>query len=309
MISSWDDLRYLEAFERLGTAGAAGRELGVAASTIYRRVAALEQSVGFPCLVRGRGITPAGRELAQLARTTGNSLQSIAQRASEQRDEVRGPVVFATLDGLEPLLSAPFAELSILHPQLRVDVHITAACPSQRDPPADLALTLLRKPPPTYVGRKLLTIRFGVYGTRALASDPERARWVVLGEPLDKSWIGRWEREHVPREQVAAVTTSRRMFLDLVTAGAGVGLLPEALAENHPELVELTSYRERSADLERPAWLLVPPELRNDVRITTVVKVLSKHLRRSSGPDVSSAQEMQDCDSESQSCDVRSVAS
>jgi DNA-binding transcriptional LysR family regulator len=82
--ASWSDLRFLEALARTGSARAAGRDLGVAPSTIYRRIAALEQSVGFPCLGRGRGITPSGRELAELARTTGDSLQDIARRDPQE---------------------------------------------------------------------------------------------------------------------------------------------------------------------------------------------------------------------------------
>lgn len=280
MLSSWDDLRHLEALERLGSASAAARELGVAASTVYRRVAALEQAVGFACLVRGKGITTAGRELAALARSTGASLQSIAQRARTQRAEVRGEITLTTLDGFAPLLMAPLAELSASHPNLHVDVHISDTGLSLRKNQAELGLSLVEKPPGTLIGRKLFTIGFAVYGTRARVAEIERARWVVLGAPLENSWVGLWEAEHVPRGRIAASTASRRLFVDLVAAGVGLGLLPTLLADGHPELVELTAYRASTAALQRPAWLLYPPELRQDVRVAAVMKILSKHLLR-----------------------------
>ncbi|MRG97122.1 LysR family transcriptional regulator [Polyangium spumosum] len=281
MISSWDDLRHLEALERLGSAGAAGRELGVAASTVYRRIAALEQSVGFTCLVRGKGVTPAGRELAELARCTGTSLRGIAQRAKEQREEARGSVTLTTVDGFAPLLMAPLAELSASYPSLRVHVHISDAGLSLRKNQAELGLSLVQTPPSTLIGRKLFPIRFGVYGTATHVDAPERARWVVLGPPLEGSWLGRWENQHVPSGKIAAATASRRLFVDLVAAGVGIGLVPAPLAELRSELVELTSYRPLTAGLERPAWLLFPPELRQDVRVSTVAKVVAKHLTRS----------------------------
>lgn len=280
MLSSWDDLRHLEALERLGSASAAARELGVAASTIYRRVAALEQAVGFTCLVRGKGITTAGRELAALARTTGESLLGIAQRARTQRAEVRGAITLTTLDGFAPLLMAPLAELSAAHPDLRVDVHISDTGLSLRKNQAQIGLSLVEQPPPTLIGRKLFTIRFAVYGTRARVAELERARWVVVGSPLENSWLGRWEAEHVPRTKIAAATASRRLFVDLVAAGVGLGLLPAPLADEHPGLVEVTSYRASTAALQRPAWLLFPPELREDVRVAAVAKALTKHLQR-----------------------------
>ncbi len=51
----WEDVRYLEAVGRTGSVGEAARELGVSASTVYRRVGALESAVGHPCLARGPG--------------------------------------------------------------------------------------------------------------------------------------------------------------------------------------------------------------------------------------------------------------
>lgn len=282
MISSWDDLRHLEALERLGSAKAAGRELGVAPSTVYRRVSALEQAVGFACLVRGKGITPAGRELADLARSTGASLRGIAARARVRREEARGTVTLTTIDGFAPLLVKPLGELSAANPMLKVHVHISDTGISLRKGEAEIGLSLVQSPRGELVGRRLFGIRFGVYGTRDLAAAPERARWVVLGAPLEGSWLGRWEQAHVPSERVAAATASRRLFVELVAAGVGIGLLPVPLAEGCPELVEIPSFRASTGGLERPAWLLFAPELRHDARVSTVVRVIAKHLRKQS---------------------------
>jgi DNA-binding transcriptional LysR family regulator len=283
MLSSWDDLRYLEAFERLGSAAAAGRELGVAPSTVYRRVTTLEGSVGFSCLVRGKGITSAGRELAEFARSTGATLAGIARRAKQQHEELRGTVTLTTIDGFAPLLAAPLADLSATYPHLRVDVHISDTGLSLRKNQADIGLSLLDTPPATLVGRRLFAIRFGVYGTRTLAADPEQARWVVLGHPLQKSWLGVWESSHAPRHKIAAATASRRLFVEMVAAGAGIGLLPAPLADSHPDLVEIRSFRPLTAGLQRPAWLLFAPELRDDARVSRVVRALARHLQRPDG--------------------------
>ncbi|MDC0667030.1 LysR family transcriptional regulator [Nannocystis radixulma] len=283
MLSSLDDLRYLEAFERLGSAAAAGRDLGVAPSTVYRRIAALEQAVGFVCLERSRGITAAGRELAALARTTSVTLAGIARRARDRREEVRGTITVTTIDGFGPLLVAPIAALAAAFPLLRVDVHISDAGLSLRKGQAEIGLGLLSDPPQTLVGRKLFPVQFGVYGTRALAAEPEHARWLVLGTPLHNSWLGQWEREHVPQDRVAFATPSRRLLVDLAVASVGLNLMPARLAAEHPELVEVKQFRATTAPLTRPAWILTHPDLRKDARVSVVMKMLARHLAQADG--------------------------
>ncbi len=280
MLASLDDLRFLEAFERLGSAAAAGRDLGVAPSTVYRRIAALELAVGFACLARTRGITAAGRELAALARSTSTTLTDITRRARDRREELKGTITLTTIDGFAPLLVAPIAALAAAYPLLRVDVHISDGGLSLRKGQAEIGLSLLADPPATLVGRKLFPVHFHVFAHRSLASEPERARWVVLGAPLHTSWLGRWEREHVPREQIAAATASRRLLVDLIAAGVGIGLMPARLAVDRPELVEVRSFRTSTVALTRPAWLLTHPDLRRDARISVVMKMLAQHLAR-----------------------------
>lgn len=276
MTPSLDDLRFLEALVRRGSARAAGRELGVAASTVYRRVADLEAALEVDCLVRGKGVTDFARELARLAHDTNVSLQRIAQRARAERRDVRGRLRLTTLDGFVPLLGPALAELSRGCPSLRLDVLVSDTGLSLRKGQAELGLALLSDPHPTLVGRKLFPVRWGVYAQRGGAA--EDARWVVLGAPLEKTWLGEWEAKHVPKDRIAASTASRRFLVEMVAAGVGIGLMPAPLAAQRGDIVELTSFRPKTSSLTRNAWLLYLPELRKDPRIAAVVDVLTRHL-------------------------------
>lgn len=93
--------------------------------------------------------------------------------------------------------------------------------------------------------------------------------------------LSSWDdlREHVPTARIALATASRRLFVDLVAAGAGIGLLPTRLAGEAPELVELKSFAPKVAELTRSIWLLTHPDVRHDARVKVVMKVLSSHLR------------------------------
>jgi len=66
----WNDLRYFLAVAREGSTLAAGRALRVSQTTVARRIAALEESLGFPLFDKrqaGYKLTPVGEELLPLA--------------------------------------------------------------------------------------------------------------------------------------------------------------------------------------------------------------------------------------------------
>ena len=67
----WNDLRYFLAVAREGSTLAAGRRLRVSQTTVARRIAALEEALGFPLFEKrqaGYALTPAGEGLMERAR-------------------------------------------------------------------------------------------------------------------------------------------------------------------------------------------------------------------------------------------------
>lgn len=275
---SWDDLRHLEAVERLGSVALAGRELGVAASTVYRRIGALERCLGVRCIVRGQGVTKVAHELAELARRMGDGLTKVSRRAQGQRLDVRGSVIVSTVDGFAPLLAEPMAALAAACPELRVNLHISDTGLSLRKRQADIVLSVVERPGADLVGRRLFPIEYGVFGCAQLVADPERARWIVLGWPLQTTREARWERARVAADAVAVATPSRRVFVDLVVAGLGLGLVPRKLAALHPGLQEVMKFRPDVEELTRSAWLLTHPELRGHARVSVVMQTFAAHL-------------------------------
>ncbi len=276
---SWDDLRHLEAIERLGSVAAAGRELGVAASTVYRRIDALEEALGVQCIVRGGGVTPAARALADLARRTGDSLVAISRQANRTHQEVHGSVTLSTIDGFAPLLAEPIAALASAYPKLEINLHISNKGLSLRKRQADIGLSAVDRPGPHLIGRRLFSIDYGVFGTARVVEAHQDARWVIMGWPMQSTREARWERARIAPESVAVATPSRRAFVDMVAAGIGLGLLPRRLAALHPQLIEVESYRPDVVDMTRTAWLLTHPELHGHARIAVVMQTLAEHLR------------------------------
>jgi len=273
---NWDDLRGLDALVRLGSVAAAARELQVSQSTLYRRVAALEASIGVRCLVRGAGgteLTEAGRALAAAAGRTREAITRVVGDVKGQDARVEGEVSLTTVDGMLPFLGAPLAALTARHPALTVSLHLGNSGPSVRRREVDVAIGIMARPPSDCWGRRLFRIRYGVFGVAsAIAQEPQR--WVVLGPAMAGTPEGQWETLHATN--VAVVTPSRHGAIALVLAGAGISLLPRPLAALHPALIDLGG---KGLDaLERTAWVLTHESTRKMPRIAALTSVLIENL-------------------------------
>ncbi|MDC0749924.1 LysR family transcriptional regulator [Polyangium mundeleinium] len=146
----WEDVRYLEAVARAGGVGGAARELGVSVSTVYRRIAILEAAVGTPCLERGPGtggLTETGAMLAQVGHRMRKAIADVAGQVHAQATEIVGEVSLTTVEALLPLLVEPIAEITAQYP-LRVSLILADSGPSVRDREIDVAIGIMRRPPP-----------------------------------------------------------------------------------------------------------------------------------------------------------------
>jgi len=272
---SWDDLRYLEAVARAGTAQSAARELGVSPSTIYRRLAALEAEIGAACLLKGNGqaeLTATGQALVEVAKHTKAQVAKVVSQSQATSDAVCGRIGLTTVEGMVPVLSAPLSGLREAHPDLRVDLFISNSGPSVRRHEIDIAIGVMHRPPEELVGRKLFRIRFRVYGTAEAIAAQQRS-WIVSGPPIEFTPEAAWERDNA--EDVAVSTGSRIASLELARRGVGVALLPTRLAALCPELIEVVEYNESVREIApRDAWLLVHPSKRGNLNVRAVMETL-----------------------------------
>lgn len=268
----WDDVRYLEAVERGGSVGGAARELGLSASTVYRRIAALEAAAGQSCLVRGPGevmLTEFGAALARVGRQTRKALAEASGAARARDTEVSGEVSLTTVEALLPFLVGPIADITARHP-LHVTLHLGDDGPSVRDREVDVAIGIMARPPSGCWGRRLCALPCGVFGTRAAIARRPEVRWVVrAGERHSPE--SAWEREHA---RPVAASGRFSTLVSLVAGGVGVGLMPRMIAARHPDLVELPEHRASVASLARTAWLLTHPDQRRNPRIVVLMKAL-----------------------------------
>ncbi|MFZ5443123.1 MAG: LysR family transcriptional regulator [Myxococcota bacterium] len=270
---SWDDLRALEALERLGTVRAAARETRLSISTFYRRVAALEAGLGRVCLNRRAEeatLTPFGLSLAQLGRKMRTGLTEVFSQARAEEQVIEGVVSLTTVEALVPLIEPALVKLTSAHPGLSIELHPADNGPSVRRREVDVALGIMQRPPEGCWGRRVGVLEEGVFGTAACVKSGRR--WVLRGRGEASSPESAWEREHVKERP-----TFRAPFhtmVSLCVAGAGLVLMPRRMAA-HYGLHEAEQYRASTRHLHRTLWCLTHPDLSRSPRVRALFEALA----------------------------------
>jgi DNA-binding transcriptional LysR family regulator len=166
----WQDLRILLAVARTGSVVAAGRELGIAHTTVSRRLAALEDD-GPPLFARaptGLATTPEGEALLERARAVEEAMLALDRRIASLSGRLEGTVRVATNLAWGELLIPRLGRLRERAPGLVLHVRISNSLVDLARHEADVAVRVV--PPgrtPSWssiVARKLVSCGFALFG-------------------------------------------------------------------------------------------------------------------------------------------------
>jgi DNA-binding transcriptional LysR family regulator len=249
----WNDLRYFIALARSGSAGGAARALQVDASTVQRRLAALEQALGRPLVQRhpaGYRLTPFGEALLPQAQAVEEAVQRLAQHAQAQARDLTG-VVRVTCP--EPLVwrltQSPLLErFGARYPGLRVEFVMSDRYLDLARGDADIALRSGDTDDGALVGRAIADSLWAVYASRrylaqhgAPACEADLAAHDLVG--FDESMAGhraaQWLQQVAPGGRIVARNNSVLGLVYAVKSGIGVAPLPTALGDAEPGLVRV----------------------------------------------------------------------
>ena len=175
---------------------------------------------------------------------TGQLLDGLAAGEAQ----VAGTVRVSAPESLASGVLAPrLPELRARHPELRLEVSVSAAAANLSQREADLALRLFRPAEPSLVARRFGRFGMGLYAHR----DYLRAHGRPTLETLSKHELlgyddslkgtphGQWLAEAVPNGSFALRTNSTYALLIAAKHAAGVALLPCFLGEGERSLVPL----------------------------------------------------------------------
>ena len=281
----WDDLRFVLAVARAGTLTGAGRELGVARTTVGRRVRALEQGLGvrlFDETPEGLVPTPAGLELAESAERVEDEVLAAESKLAGQDLALRGSLRVSTLDFVYECFTDAFASFTAAYPGIELSLLSTDEQVSLRRREADVALRMTDAPPESLIGRRLAAVEFGIYAARSLVecSGPETPTaalpWLRFDARDDGRGLEPWYRVYAAGAPVAMGFDSYAVMRHAVCSGLGVHFLPRFDAERFDQLVWLGPERDPPT---RSLWLLTLPELRSNSRVRAFMRHMDSALR------------------------------
>jgi DNA-binding transcriptional LysR family regulator len=234
---------FVEVAREKNFAKAAGK-LAMPPSSLSRRIAALEASIGLKLLVRSTRrveLTDAGA--LYLARC-----ESVVEAAQEAHEQVRG--VVQNPQGLlrisaepetGPLLLGPLiARYLESYPDLRVELDLSPRRVDLLGENFDLAVRLGRLPDSELTVRRLATLRSGIYASPAYidryGAPPhpktlvDHRRLALLHEGDDGEWVlSRGDERIEVRSPPVVATNNMPMLRQFAEAGVGIALLDELM--------------------------------------------------------------------------------
>ena len=286
----WDDVRLFLTLCRARTVGAAGKMLGVDASTVSRRLAALEETLGTTLFDRGRdGIAPAeaAEELLPVAEEIEAAMTRFTTAVEGLEREVSGRLrITCPADVAEVVVVPLLSELLRRHPGLSVDLEPGETTLDLTRREADLALRTVRPVRGDLVVTRLLDVQWVVTAGQALSRDVgtlrswTEAAWIGWGERLASIGPARWLAKHVPGEP-ALRSDSLRVQVAAVQAGVGIALVPQPSLAHYGLVPVKLGPGLRTAAAELPVddlYLVTHRALRDVPRVRVVWDLLVDRL-------------------------------
>ncbi|NWL21923.1 LysR family transcriptional regulator [Pseudomonas umsongensis] len=238
--ANWDDLRLLLAVSRRGSFLQAGQLLGVAASTVARRLTQLEGALGEPLVergVEGCRLTPRGQSLVDvaLAAEAGLRRQTVTGM-SELHTELSGSVVVSAGEGFSSCVLEAASRFTTLHPRCSVELLVTADFHKIVRGVADIAVRTTHLGEPSLIYRSIGRLAYGVFADagylkRFPGLTPATAVNIGLLPPLDMLPQMRVAKAAgLDRTQITV--SSFAVQLESVRRGMGVAVLPRILAKD-----------------------------------------------------------------------------
>jgi DNA-binding transcriptional LysR family regulator len=282
----WNDLRYILAIGRGRTLASAARLLGVDDTTVARRLAAVQATIGTRLYERTTDgtlqLTSSGKRAALIAERIEREINVLSRELSGASDIISGTVRVTSVPIVVNRILVPSADMLLKrHPKLRLEIIGDAKNLSLTRREADLALRLAR---PKTGGTKIMARRVGRlrYAAYAAASSAPREQaelpWITYDETMAHLPQARWITAYAVRngDDIAAIrVTDAETLLEAVASGIGRSLLPCFVADRDARLRRLNTGR-RIPLLTRELWLLAHSDLRRLRRIQAVIEWIER---------------------------------
>jgi len=275
----WDKLRIFHAVADAGSLTHAGESLHLSQSAVSRQIRALEESLNttlFHRHARGLILTEQGELLFDATSAMQRGLETAAARIRDADEEVFGELRVTTTIAFGSLWLAPrLPKLYEKFPELNIDLMLEERVLDLAMREADVAIRLKEPSQADLIRKRLMSVKMCLYASPGyLASRPPLERiedisWhrlICQSPTAPQVTAGKRLVQLLTSHQVNSLLTVNNYYgvLQAVLNGLGVGVLPDYLISDFPEMVRVLPDVESE---EVPIFLAYPEELRHSKRI------------------------------------------
>ncbi len=298
----WDKLRIFHSVAEAGSLTHAGDALHLSQSAVSRQVRALEESLNttlFHRHARGLILTEQGELLHDATKAMARRLDTAAARIKDSEEEVFGELRVTTTTAFGSLWLAPrLPALYEKYPDLKIDLILDERVLDLPMREADVAIRMKEPSQADLIRKRLFSVRMRLYalpgylerrGIPASMEDLGGHRLICQNTASAQVAAGASLVQELFSYDIPSLLTVNNYFgvLQAVLAGLGIGVLPDYVIEDFPEIVRVLPNVESA---EVPVFLAYPEELRQSKRIHAfrdfVVDELGAQRRRQrDGPE------------------------
>jgi DNA-binding transcriptional LysR family regulator len=268
----WDDLRIIAAISDSGTFAGAGTRLRMDETTVARRLARLEKTLGVALFAAVDG----ARKPTVQCEAMLHHVEDIARHVAEigalgkTASHVTGLLRIATTNSLaEEVLAPGVGPFLVRHPGLSIQFMISGQNVNFSRWEADLAVRLRKPAKGNFTITKLADVRLYLFEPKNPIDrgdlDP-----VVCGYPddLDGTQESTFLKARGFKTRTRCITEAPRMIRKLIQSHQAIGILPEYMCS---DLLGDRNLRATLLPQRRDIWLLVQNHLKRDPATRVVI--------------------------------------
>jgi DNA-binding transcriptional LysR family regulator len=275
----WDKLRIFHAVADAGSLTHAGDKLNLSQSAVSRQIRALEESLNatlFHRHARGLILTEQGELLHDATAAMAKRLDAAWARIRDSEEEVFGELRVTTTFGFGALWLAPrLPKLYEKYPDLKIDLMLEERLLDLPMREADVAIRMKEPSQADLIRKKLMSVQMRLFASRDYLdregvpheiADIADHRLICQSPSSHQVAAGASLVQHLMTFDIRSLLTVNNYFgvLQGVINNLGIGVLPDYLVEDFPDLVRVIPEAESA---EVPVFLAYPEELRQSQRI------------------------------------------
>jgi len=281
----WDDLKVFIFVAKSNNVTEAGISLKVSASTVSRKIAALEQSLGtvlFSKKTNGYFLTEAGRALLPLALETEERFKLIERQMSQPGERMAGQVRIDCPELMGTHLIIP--QLAVFHdqyPEISFDFINSAVSSKLTQSHSDIIVRLRRPENGNFTMRRVGTLMQGLFCSQAYAdanglpaepADLKHHSLIGWTEEMSYMPLAQWLSEMTGEQKLWMRVSNLNAQLKAVEADLGIAALPAYVGHQSGLCQVLADRPARRSEI----WLLRNQATQGVSRVDRVVEYLTE---------------------------------